>query len=55
MLVNPATAELAVQVAVPAPDGVNTPTDVMVPPVAVHVTAELNAPVPKTVAVQVEV
>jgi len=43
-----------VQVAVPAPDGVNTPAEVIVPPVAVHVTAGLYAPVPVTVAVQVE-
>jgi hypothetical protein len=41
MFVYPTAAELAVQVAVPAPDGVNTPPDVMVPPVAVQVTAEL--------------
>jgi hypothetical protein len=41
MFVNPAAAELAAQVAVPAPEGVNTPLDVMVPPVAVQVTAEL--------------
>ncbi|MEO7029115.1 MAG: hypothetical protein ABI147_06900 [Acidobacteriaceae bacterium] len=33
----------------------NTPADVMVPPVAVHVTAELKAPVPKTVTVHVAV
>jgi hypothetical protein len=31
------------------------PADVMAPPVAVHVTAVLNAPVPSTVAAQVEV
>jgi len=37
----PVCAELAVHVAVPAPDGVNTPEEVIVPPVAVQVTAEL--------------
>ncbi len=41
--------------AVPAPAGVNTPADVIVPSVACQLTAELNAPVPWTVAVQVEV
>ena len=41
MLVYPACAEWAVQVAVPAPEGVNTPLDVIVPPVAVQVTAVL--------------
>lgn len=41
MLVNPTAAELAVHVAAPAPEGVNTPPAVMAPPVAVHVTAEL--------------
>ena len=40
MFVKPAAAELAVHVAVPAPDGVNTPADVIVPPVAVQVTVE---------------
>jgi hypothetical protein len=40
-LVYPVCAECAVQVAVPVPDGVNTPDEVMVPPVAVQVTAEL--------------
>jgi hypothetical protein len=39
--VNPACAEWAVQVPVPTPEGVKTPVGVMVPPVAVHVTAEL--------------
>ena len=39
----------------PVPDGVNTPLGVMVPPVAVQVTLLLNAPVPLTVAEQVEV
>jgi hypothetical protein len=43
------------QVPVPVPDGVNTPAGVMVPPVAVHVTPVANAPVPLTVAEQVEV
>ena len=41
MFVYPACAELAVHVAVPAPDGVNTPAGVIAPPVAVQVTAEL--------------
>ena len=40
---------------VPVPDGVKTPPGVMVPPVAVHVTLLLNAPVPLTVAEQIEV
>ena len=40
-LVNPACAEWAVQVPVPTPDGVKTPPEVMVPPVAVQVTAVL--------------
>ena len=39
--VYPACAEWAVQVPVPTPDGVNTPEGVIVPPVAVQVTAEL--------------
>ena len=43
------------QLPVPGPDGVNTPPAVMVPPVAVQVTALLKAPVPDTVAEQVEV
>ena len=46
---------MAVHVPVPAPDGVNTPPDVIVPPVAVQVTAVVNAPVPVTVAAQVAV
>ncbi|HEV2487590.1 MAG TPA: hypothetical protein VGT08_18865 [Terracidiphilus sp.] len=33
--------DVAVIVAFPAPDGVNTPAGVIVPPVAVQVTAEL--------------
>jgi hypothetical protein len=41
IFVYPAWAELAVQLPVPVPDGVNTPADVIVPPVAVQVTAEL--------------
>jgi hypothetical protein len=40
MLVKPTAAEVALQVAVPSPDGVNTPADVIVPPVAVQVTVE---------------
>jgi hypothetical protein len=55
MLVYPACVDVAVQDPVPVPDGVKTPPCVMVPPVAVHVTPELNAPVPLTVATQVEV
>jgi hypothetical protein len=47
--------EVAVMVAVPAAFGVKTPDELMVPPVAAQVTAELNAPVPCTVAVQVDV
>ena len=43
------------QLAVPAPDGVNTPAEVIDPPVADQVTAELYAPVPVTVAVHCEV
>ena len=43
------------QLPVPVPDGVNTPPAVMVPPVAVHVTALLIDPVPVTVAEHVEV
>jgi hypothetical protein len=37
------------------PEGVNTPPAVIVPPVAVHVTALLIDPVPVTVAEHVEV
>jgi hypothetical protein len=55
IFVNPAWAEWAVHVPVPAPDGVNTPPEVIVPPVAVQVTAELYAPVPTTVATHVDV
>lgn len=39
--VNPACVELAMQEPVPVPDGVKTPPGVIVPPVAVQVTAEL--------------
>ena len=39
----------------PAPEGVKTPPDVMVPPVAVQVTPVANAPVPLTVAEHVDV
>ena len=46
---------MAVHEPVPAPDGVNTPPAVIVPPVAVQVTAVVNAPVPATVAAQVAV
>lgn len=41
ILVYPDWAELAVQVAVPLPDGRKSPVIVTVPPVAVQVTAEL--------------
>ena len=54
-LVYPVCVEVALHVPVPAPDGVNTPPGVMVPPVAVHVTPVLNAPVPVTLATQVDV
>lgn len=47
--------EVAVIVAVPAPDGENTPPAVIVPPVAVQLTAVLKAPLPDTVATHVEV
>jgi hypothetical protein len=47
--------EVAVMVAVPAAVGVKTPDELIVPSVAAQVTAELNAPVPCTVAVQVDV
>lgn len=49
------TDELALQVAVPAPDGVKRPVEVMLPPVAVQVTAELYEPVPDTVAAHCDV
>ena len=35
------SVEVAVMLAVPVPDGVNTPADVIAPPVAVHVPPEL--------------
>jgi hypothetical protein len=44
-----------VQLPVPVPEGVKTPPAVIVPPLAVQVTALLKAPVPDTVAEQVEV
>ena len=47
--------DVALQVPLPVPDGVNTPPCVMEPPVAVHVTLLLNAPVPLTFATQVVV
>lgn len=47
--------DVAVQLPVPAADGVNTPDVVMVPPIAVHVTAVLKLPLPETVAEQMEV
>ena len=47
--------EVAVITAVPVPDGVNTPEDVIVPSVEVQVTAELYDPVPCTVAAQTDV
>ena len=37
-LVKPDWVDVATQVPVPAPEGVKTPPDVMVPPVAVHTT-----------------
>ena len=42
-------------VAVPEAAGVKTPEEVIEPPVADQLTVLLNAPVPVTVAVQVEV
>src|ERR1035441_6456687 len=47
--------EVALIVALPAPEGVKTPPEVIVPPVAVQVTAWLKAPVPRTVAEHIEV
>jgi hypothetical protein len=47
--------DVAVQVPVPTPEGVNTPPDVIVPPVALHVTLLLKAPVPLRFARQVAV
>src|SRR5579862_7042895 len=48
-------ADVAVMVASPAPDGVNTPAVVIAPPEADHVTALLKFPVPETAAVHAEV
>lgn len=53
--VKPACVDVAVHLPVPVPDGVNTPPCVMVPPVAVHETPVLNAPVPVTLATHVDV
>lgn len=47
--------EVAVQVPAPVPEGVKSPAGVMVPSVAVQVTALLYAPVPVTVAEHCEV
>ena len=47
--------EVAVMNAVPAPEGANTPAEVIVPPCADHVTPVLKAPVPWTVAEQLDV
>jgi uncharacterized membrane protein len=47
--------EVAVITAVPTPAGVNTPEEVIAPSDAAQVTAELNDPVPCTVAAQVDV
>jgi hypothetical protein len=44
-----------VTVAVPAPDGVNKPADVMIPFVAVQLTPVLNVPAPVTLAEQDDV
>ena len=44
--VYPACVEFAMQLPVPTPDGVNTPEEVIVPPVALQVMPVLNAPVP---------
>jgi hypothetical protein len=51
----PNTDDVAVQAPLPEPEGVKTPLELMDPPVADHVTALLNAPVPETVAAQVVV
>ena len=48
--VYPDCVDVATQLPVPVPDGVNTPAGVIVPPVAVHVTAVLYDPVPVTAA-----
>jgi len=47
--------DVAVMVAVPAPDGVNTPAAVIAPPVADHVTPVLKLPVPVTLAAHADV
>jgi hypothetical protein len=47
--------EVAVTMAVPADVGVNTPVEVIVPPVADQVTPVLYAPVPCTIAMQLAV
>jgi hypothetical protein len=47
--------EVAVIIAVPTPAGVNTPEELIVPSDAPQATAELNDPLPCTVAVQVDV
>jgi hypothetical protein len=44
------SVDVAVMDAFPVVDGVKTPDEVIVPPVADHATAELYAPVPVTVA-----
>ena len=44
------SVDVAVMVAFPAEVAVKTPDEAIVPPVADHVTAELYAPVPVTVA-----
>ena len=48
-------SDVAVILADPVADGVNTPFEVTVPPRADHVTAVLNDPVPVTVDTQAEV
>ena len=47
--------DVAVIIAVPADVGLNTPEDVIVPSVAAQATVELYAPVPCTVAEQLDV
>ena len=49
------SVEVAVTVTVPATVGVNTPDELIVPPDAAQVTAELYGPVPCTVAMQLDV
>jgi hypothetical protein len=53
--VYPLWPEVALIVAVPAPDGVNTPEELITPSVADQLTAELKAPVPVTVGIQADV